>query len=115
MSVFGELRLSEVLSQEFLLTRFLSGVGDSLKSVVSLLHRQKGTDETGDDRLRDEYSLQTGLGSTHLSNSVPLFSPKHSKCSPPSSSGKSLSCLSSGEVELSAPIAESASVPDCGL
>ena len=40
VSVFGELLLSEVLSQEFLLTRFLSGVGDCLKSVVSL-HRQK--------------------------------------------------------------------------
>ena len=36
MSGFGELLLNEVLSQEFLLTRFLSGVGDCLKSVVSL-------------------------------------------------------------------------------
>ena len=36
MSVFEEVLLREVLSQEFLLTRFLSGVGDCLKSVVSL-------------------------------------------------------------------------------
>lgn len=36
VSVFEEVLLREVLSQEFLLTRFLSGVGDCLKSVVSL-------------------------------------------------------------------------------
>ena len=49
MSVFGELLLNEVLSQEFLLTRFLSGVGDCLKSVVSL-EDKKGTGQ-------DKYSL----------------------------------------------------------
>ena len=53
MSVFGELLLSEVLSQEFLLTRFLSGVGDCLKSVVSLERQKKG-------QMRDKYSLETG-------------------------------------------------------
>ena len=72
MSVFGELLLNEVLSQEFLLTRFLSGVGDCLKSVVSLEGQKK--DRSG--------QILTGLklsplkiSSVVLSEALKVFSP----------------------------------------
>jgi len=88
VSVLGEVLLSEVLSQEFLLTRppDLSNGGGDCEFFMSVIS---------------------------LSNSGPSFSPKHSKFSS-FSSLKSVSCLSSGEVELSPPIAESPSVIEWG-